>query len=80
MIRILSIFLSLLFFCPSIVFADEVPTNADQEINIEQNKAVVSIQKQPMNENSLQKQKVKNNWFCIIIQVNGKALPNKTNN
>ena len=80
MFKFLSIILSLFIFCGSSVFADELQNNADQEINIEQNKAVVSIQKQPMNENSLQKQKVKNNWFCIIIQVNGKALPNKTNN
>lgn len=78
--KFFNILLTFLFLCTSISFADEIPTNADQEINIEQNKAVVSIQKQPMNENSLQKQKVKNNWFCIIIQVNGKALPNKTNN
>ena len=44
---------------------------AQPEQNFEDNRASISIQKQPTTENS-QKQKVKNNWFCIIIQVNGK--------
>lgn len=35
------------------------------------NRAVVAVQKQPAYDNS-QKQAVKNNWFCIVIQVNGK--------
>lgn len=41
------------------------------EQNFEDNRASISIQKQPATENT-QKQKIKNNWFCIIIQVNGK--------
>lgn len=41
---------------------------ATQAVN--DNKAVVAIQKQPSNE--VQKQKAANNRWCIIIQVNGK--------
>lgn len=37
------------------------------------NKAVISVQKQPATENT-QKQGVKNNWFCVVVQVNGKVL------
>ena len=72
----LSILLSLLFCFTPIAFAE----NANQEINIEQNKAVVSVQKQPINEASAQKQNVKSNWFCIIVQVNGKTPFDKTEN
>ena len=72
----LSILLSLLFCFTQVAFAE----NANQEINIEQNKAVVSVQKQPINETSAQKQNVKSNWFCIIIQVNGKTPFDKTEN
>ena len=61
----LAIILSLLLFCGQIVLADEVqPTQTAND-----NRAVVTVQKQPAKEN---KQQVKNNWFCIVIQVNGK--------
>ena len=77
MLRIL-IFLFCLFIAAT-AFAEE--TNSDQTIKLEDNKAVVTVQKQPTNEKSTQKQDVKRNWFCIVIQVNGKItdnnLPNK---
>lgn len=61
----LAIILSLLLFCGQIVLADEVqPAQTAND-----NRAVVTVQKQPAKEN---KQQVKNNWFCIVIQVNGK--------
>lgn len=47
------------------------------EQSFEDNKAVVSIQKQPAAE-STQKQNVKNNWFCIVVQVNGKVKDTDT--
>ena len=51
--------------CGQIVLADEVqPAQTAND-----NRAVVTVQKQPAKEN---KQQVKNNWFCIVIQVNGK--------
>lgn len=64
--RILSITLTMLFLCSSVVFADEV--EPAQTVN--DNRAVIAVQKQPAKEN---KQEVKNNWFCIILQVNGKV-------
>ncbi len=43
------------------------------EQNFKDNKAVITVQKQPATENT-QKQGVKNNWFCIVVQVNGKVV------
>lgn len=54
----------------NICFAEEIAT---QEIQIEDNKAVISLQKQPTETTSTQKQAVKNNWFCIVVQINGKV-------
>lgn len=68
----LIIALGIILFCGQTVFADDVQNQANQDINIEDNKAVVTVQKQPTNAESMQKQAVKNNWFCIIVQVNGK--------
>lgn len=68
----LAIILSALLFCGYSVYADEV-ANANQEIISDSNKAVLAIQKQPTDEKSTQKQDVKKNWFCVIIQVNGKV-------
>lgn len=76
----LAIILGLLFLGCSAVFADEVVTGANQEVILEANKAVLSIQKQPVGEKSAQKQDVKNNWFCIVIQVNGKVHDTTDNN
>lgn len=64
--------LSILFFCSEIVFADEVVLKSTQTQDIQDNKAVINIQKQPTNEHNSQKQAVKNNWFCIVVQINGK--------
>lgn len=47
---------------------------ANQTIKLEDNKAVITVQKQPNDEKSAQKQDVKRNWFCIIVQVNGKVM------
>ena len=71
----LSIILSLLLFCSQAVFADEAQTAKNQAQTIEDSKAVISVQKQP-NYDHNQKQNVKNNWFCIVVQVNGKVLDN----
>lgn len=75
MFKILSVVLSLLFFCNQVVLADE----STQTQNIEDNKAVISVQKSPMNETAAQKQTLKNNWFCVVIQINGKVLDNANN-
>ena len=55
----------LLLVSSSAVFADDVmPAQSAND-----NRAVVTVQKQPAKEN---KQQVKNKWFCIVIKVNGK--------
>lgn len=51
--------------------AEELSKQPEQKFN--NNIAVVSVQKQPTTENT-QKQSVKSNWFCIVVQVNGKVL------
>ena len=63
----LGIVLWLLLFCSAACLADEVIPQQ----NAEDNKAVISLQKQPANEQ--QKQKVTRNIACIIIQINGKV-------
>ena len=69
----LSIILGLLFFCSQACFADEIePAQTAND-----NRAVIAVQKQPAKEN---KQEVKNNWFCIILQVNGKVKDIPDNN
>jgi len=66
----LAILLALLLFCGESVFAAETAASTPEQVSND-NRAVVSIQKQPATENT-QKQTIKKNWFCIIIQVNGK--------
>lgn len=75
--EILSTFAVLLLFCVIPVYAEDNATN--QEIILEANKAVLTVQKQPNDEKSVQKQDVKKNWFCVIIQINGKVLDNPAN-
>ena len=67
----LLLFSLLMLLCGSTVFANET-TIAKQDIVIENNKAVLSLQKQPLDEKTEQKQDVKKNWFCIVVQINGK--------
>ena len=70
---VLSIILGLLLVSSSAVFADDVmPAQTAND-----NRAVVTVQKQPAKEN---KQQVKNNWFCIVIQVNGKINDTDSSN
>lgn len=46
--------------------------SAEQTQNVEDNKANFVFQKAPANVETSQTQVVKNNWFCIIVQNNGK--------
>lgn len=55
------------------VMAEEGVNSIQPEQKFNDNRASISVQKQPALENS-QQQSVKNNWFCIIVQVNGKVL------
>ena len=69
MVKFLNVILSLLFLTCTFVFADEV--QPEQTAN--DNRATISIQKQPATEEAPQKQEIKQNKWCIIIQVNGKV-------
>ena len=61
-----------LFWCGQV----QAGETANQSITSEDNKAVISLQKQPTDTKSAQSQDVKRNWFCIVIQVNGKTQDN----
>lgn len=63
--RIAIILVLMLFAIPCIASEEEAKQTTDDNI------AAVSVQKQPLNENS--KQKITKNIACIIIQVNGKV-------
>ena len=69
----LVVILGLCLFCGQ-VQAEEI--SANQTIVSEDNKVVISVQKQPTDVKSAQTQDVKRNWFCVIIQVNGKVQDN----
>lgn len=66
----LACLLAILVFASSAVFANE-DNSGKPEQKFDDNRAVVSVQKQPASEN--QKQGIRRNWFCIIVQVNGKV-------
>ena len=57
----------------AVCFAAEEAQKA--ELKTDDNIAAISVQKQPLNENS--KQKITKNIACIIIQVNGKVKDNE---
>lgn len=74
----LSILLSLLFFCSTVVFADEVLPQ--QDIKNDQAYGTLNIQKQP--QEGKQKQGITNHFtfFTINVQVNGKIKDSDTDN
>ena len=57
----------------AVCFSSEEIQKAQQKTD--DNIAVISVQKQPLNENS--KQKITKNIACISIQVNGKVKDNE---
>ncbi len=69
MVRVILLLGILLIGLGGLCADTENTESANQIFN--DNRAVVTVQKQPAYDNS-QKQAVKNNWFCIVIQVNGK--------
>ena len=60
----------LCLFFSNVAFCEEVK-QPEQQVN--DNRATISIQKQPAMEEAPQKQEIKQNKWCIIIQVNGKV-------
>lgn len=74
--KILGVLLLILTFA-QIAFADEVAnSDAEQIIEMSENKVILNIQKQPLNEQSKQKIVLKKNWFVVNINVNGKVKVN----
>lgn len=82
--KIISFFLFVLLSFPVAVFAEENIAGSDaqlsetspeaiQEIEMRENKIIVNVQKQPMNEQSRQKIVLRKNWFVVNIQINGKV-------
>lgn len=65
--KLLNILFVMCIFCTLPAFCEEV--NSKQVVN--DNRATITIQKQPTMEQG-QKQEAKQNKWCIIIQVNGK--------
>jgi len=69
----------ILLCCANMCKAEEVTEEpavveeAEQIIEMKENKIIVNVQKQPLNENSKQKIILKKNWFVVNIQVNGKV-------
>lgn len=49
------------------------PKQAQQFVEMTNNKVVVNVQKQPLNEYSNQSIVLKKNWFVVNIQINGKV-------
>ncbi len=64
----------------SAALAEEASSLSEQTLKFDENKAAIAVQKQPSTDSHNQKAEVKKNWFCIIIQVNGKAPFDKTDN
>ena len=69
--KLLSFLIIINFMLP--VMAEEGLNTIQPEQKFDDNRASISVQKQPALENT-QRQSVKNNRFCIIVQVNGKVL------
>lgn len=66
------------------VVADEtvetVAEQANQVIEMEDNKINVIVMKQPLNEKSNQVVRLRRNWLGVYIQVNGKVKVNPLTN
>lgn len=83
--------LFLILACFGEVFADEVEVKndnqvaevseqANQVIEMEDNKINVIVMKQPLNEKSNQVIRLRRNWLGVYIQVNGKVKVNPLTN
>ena len=66
---ILGVF-ALCSFPLSVQAIEEVALEVTPSQVADDNRALVTIQKQPAKEN---KQQANRNWFCIVVQVNGKV-------
>lgn len=67
--------LTVLLVCSNLQCTANEPdsTQAQQFVEMTNNKVVVNVQKQPLNEYSNQSIVLKKNWFVVNIQINGKV-------
>lgn len=74
--------LAMCIFCTMPALADEIKDiePANEVVNAQDNKIVVVVQKQPLNERSNQKVILKRNWIGVYIQINGKVKVNPLTN
>lgn len=68
--------LFLILACVNVSYAEEVApeetVQAEQVVEMTENKVILNIMKQPMNQNSKQRIVMKKNWFVVNVPVNGK--------
>lgn len=69
MIKQLLLILGVFAICSLPLSAKAVEEVAPSQV-ADDNRALVTVQKQPAKDN---KQQANRNWFCIVIQVNGKV-------
>ena len=72
-----AILLGILLFCTESVFCGETVSVTPEQV-VNDNRATIAIQKQPAA--NIQKQEVKQNKWCIIVQINGKVKNSANNN
>ncbi len=76
----LSVILSLLFFCVSFAFADDVYSDENKQlVEVENAGGLLLFQKQPIYEKQTQIIRVKKSGGITIIQINGKIKSNTEN-
>ena len=69
----LSVILSILFFCVSACFADDVQSDENKQlVEVENAGGLLLFQKQPPHEKQTQIIRVKKSGGITIIQINGK--------
>ena len=58
----------------SVQATEEVALEVPSQV-ADDNRALLTVQKQPAKEN---KQQTNRNWFCVIVQINGKVKDSDT--
>ena len=58
----------------SVQATEEVALEVPSQV-VDDNRALLTVQKQPAKEN---KQQANRNWFCVVVQINGKVKDSNT--
>ncbi len=76
--------IAILLLCTSAVFGqeknDDKEYTSTQDMKFDKNIVSVIVQKQPLAYEHSQNSVIKHNWFCVIVQVNGKIRVNPMTN